>query len=650
MNSASSSRRFDVLGAALRGEWDTIISFYNLQQTETLSDIDNEGDDTNVLVSSVSGDTILHMCALCCQTDIMNQLLRILPAAKRLLSVPNRKGNTVLHEAARTGIVEMAMLILKKEVDGGGDQVLISVPNLNGETPIYWAATYGHKDMLLFLNTTATSNGITSTFTSPSMVGPLTMRTDGSTILHAAVLAESYDMALEIMKIYPDLASSRNGDGAMASHLLALSPTSFKSGTMYSRQYLGASVFVLAMKVVNIIYTCIPIESYGTHDRLQPDSSLKEKIKHYFRWLCRGFWRLPVIKIIYNAKLKHSYALQLLRKLLEKDFGQWMMTYDDPPLQYQHPLTITNKVKERPIILATKLGIIEMFKEIIDVYPESIEVTDEEAGRNLLHLAAEYRHESIIDFLKSSSTNSKRNLDMLVVGIDKDGNTPLHAAAKLGTHKPWHIRGAAQWMQWECVWFQRIKHLLPPHMLIMKNSNNQYAYQVFTETHRDLREQGERWLKEGTNNCIVISALLATVMFASAFTTPGGNDSHSGRPVLLKNQDFEPFLHYVGLSLFFSLISLGLFFSIYTAPFDEHEFFLRLPLRVVFAVTALFNSVIFTVCAFLQTWMLITGWTFPLGLDLFEIGIASLGVVFIAELYADIIVGFICYLLDILFI
>ncbi|XP_026399185.1 ankyrin repeat-containing protein At5g02620-like isoform X2 [Papaver somniferum] len=626
MNSATSNRRFDVLGAALRGKWDAIISFYNFQQMEPLSDIDSEGDNTNVLVSSVSGDTILHMCALCCQTDIMNQLLRIMPAAKRLLSVPNRKGNTVLHEAARTGIVEMAMLILKKEVDGGGDQVLISVSNLNGETPIYWAAMYGHKDMLLFLNITATSRRITSKFTSPSMVGPLTMRTDGSTILHAAVLAEFYDIALEIMEIYPDLASGRNGDGAMASHLLALSPSSFKSGTMYSRQYLGTTLFVLATK--------------GSPSRAMGHMIDYNQSPHVRK--SSG--------ITSDGYVEHSYALQLLWKLLEKDYGQWTMTYDDPPLQYQHPSTINNKVLERPIILATKLGIIEMLKEIIEMYPESIEVTDEEAGRNLLHLAAEYRHESIINFLKSSSTNSKRNLDMLVVGIDKDGNSPLHAAAKLGTHKPWHIRGAAQWMQWECVWFQRVKRLLPPHMLIMKNCNNQYAYQVFTETHRDLRVEGERWLKEASNICMFISALIATVMFASAFTLPGGNDSHSGRPVLLKNQDFVPFLHYVGLSLFFSLISLGMFFSIHTAPFEEHEFFLRLPLRVVFAATAFVNSVTFTVCAFFQTWMLISGWTFPLGLLCFDIGLASVGVVFIAELFPDIIVGFISYLLDILFI
>ncbi|XP_026383191.1 uncharacterized protein LOC113278600 isoform X1 [Papaver somniferum] len=291
---------------------------------------------------------------------------------------------------------------------------------------------------------------------------------------------------------YPDLAPCSNGDGAMASHMLALSPSSFKSGTMYSQQYLEASVFVLAIKVSQS-----RVMGHKKHYNQIPHSRKHSSITSdgYLEF----FGHLPVIKLIYNAKLKHSYAIQLLRKLLEKDYGQWTMSYGHLPIEYQHPLAIrkrvTNEVRERPIILATKLGIIEMVKEIIEVYPESIELTDEKAGRNLLHLAAEYRHESIIDFLKSSSSNSKRNLDMLVVGIDRDGNSPLHAAAKLGTHKPWHIRGDAQWMQWECVWFQRIKRLLPQHMLTIKNCNNQYASQVFTETHQHLRQQGERWLK-----------------------------------------------------------------------------------------------------------------------------------------------------------
>ncbi|XP_026385092.1 uncharacterized protein LOC113280720 [Papaver somniferum] len=538
-----------------------------------------------------------------CALNAVKLMLKSLPAAKRLLAVSNKKGNTVLHEVARTGIVKMATLIIEKELDGGGDRLLVSVPNLNVETPIYWEAMYGHKDMFLFLNTTASSRGITSTSTSTSMVSPLTIRTsDHSTILHAAVLVESYDVAMEILEIYPHLASSINDDGATASHILALSPSSFKSGTKYFQHYLGAIPFVLIQIAAAIVYSC-----------------------------------LPVLKIIYNTKLKHNHAIRLLWKLLEKDYGQWTMSfgpeilhgwdYKYNNLENPHPFSTlptrvtTYKVRERPIILATKLGIVEIFKEIINVYPESIEMTDEEAGRNLLHLAAEYIHASIIEFLKSSSTISKRNLDMLVVGIDRDGNTPLHAAANLGKHKPWHIRGAAQWTQWECVWFERVKRMLPPNIIKMKNSKNQYAYQVFTETHSDLREQGERWSKEASNNYMLLSALLATMMFGS-----------------------------ISYGLFFCIISLGLFLTIQAAPFNEHDFFLRLPLRTAFSVTALFNTFTFTALSFFQAYMLITGWTGPLVWLNFDMAIGLVGLLFSADLYVDIVGCFIRYLIDILFI
>ncbi|KAI3880701.1 hypothetical protein MKX03_008112 [Papaver bracteatum] len=441
---------------------------------------------------------------------------------------------------------------------------------------------------------------------------------------------------MEIMEIYPDLASYTNGDGATALHILAQSPSSFKSGTTYFHNYFGATPFLFTEIAAAIIYTYIPIENYETRNATthittaQPDSSFNEKFKHYFRRLC-----FPVLKLIYSAKQKHNYAIQLLRKLLEKDCGQWSTGYGaDIPHGRDDKLVITTRVntyrvRERPIILATKLGIVEMLKEIIEVYPKSIEFCDEDAGRNLLHLAAEYRHEPIIDFLKSLSINSKRNSEILVTGIDRDGNTPLHAAAKFGKHKPWHIRGAAQWMQWECVWFQRVKRMLPPHMLIMKNCNNQYAHQAYTETHKDLRLQGEKWLEEGSNSFyMLISALIATVMFASAFAVPGGYNSTSGRPVLLKNHDFRPFIYYVGFSLLFSLVSLGLFLSIHAAAFNEEDFFFVLPLRTVLAITALINSVTFTACAYFQAFMLITGWTDPSVFLDFVIGVGGLGVLF----------------------
>ncbi|KAI3911948.1 hypothetical protein MKW98_010892 [Papaver atlanticum] len=210
-----------------------------------------------------------------------------------------------------------------------------------------------------------------------------------------------------------------------------------------------------------------------------------------------------------------------------------------------------------------------MSKEIIKAYPEKIEVSDEEVGRNLLHLIRGKTHHQLI----------QRGLDMLV-------------------------------------W---IKRMLPPNMLTMKNCNEQYDHQVFIETHVDFKEQGEIWLKEGSNNYMLTSALIETVIHINASIT-GGNDSTSGRPILLYDHDFGPFfITYLIPCCFFSPISLGLFLYIHAAPFNEHGLFFRLP---------------FCFCCncFIQSYMLVTAWIFPIGLRILNIGLASLRVLFFAEL------------------
>ncbi|OVA01269.1 Ankyrin repeat-containing domain [Macleaya cordata] len=440
---------------------------------------------------------------------------------------------------------------------------------------------------------------------------------------------------MEILELYPYLAWSRKEDGTTASHILALSPSSFKSGTIYSYQYVGASPFTSPEKIAIALYKLIPVDDYKTSAVAARQSlrrsSFTERCKHYFKsgikWICRG---CPVLGIFYKAKEKHTYVMQLLEQLLEKDSQiQWNYASGDGRNPSKHnnykklqfdSVKETKKCIERPIILATKMGIIEMVKEIVNMFPESLEFIDEEAGKNVLHLAAEHRHEYIMEWLKSMK---KRDLANLVVGIDREGNTALHAAAKLGEDKPWHIRGAAHHIQWECVWFERIKYLLPAHMITIKNSNNQSAKEVFTKTHKDLLENAEKWLKDGSNTCMLMCTLIATVMFASAFTIPGGNDQETGLPVLLKTSEFTPFIQYAAVSLFLSLLSLGLFLSIHTSRFNEEDFYVWLPLKTVAALTTLFDSLVFTIASFSQAYFLVTGWRFPVVMTVLDIAMAA---------------------------
>ena len=65
----------------------------------------------------------------------------------------------------------------------------------------------------------------------------------------------------------------------------------------------------------------------------------------------------------------------------------------------------------------------------------------------------------------------------------------------------------------------------------MKNSNNETAKDVFRTEHKKLAEQGEKWMKGTANSCMLVSTLIATVLFAAAFTVPGGNFNDNGIPI-----------------------------------------------------------------------------------------------------------------------
>ena len=51
-----------------------------------------------------------------------------------------------------------------------------------------------------------------------------------------------------------------------------------------------------------------------------------------------------------------------------------------------------------------------------------------------------------------------------------------------------------------------------------KNSNNETAKDVFRTEHNKLAEKGEKWMKDTANSCMLVSTLIATVLFAAAFT------------------------------------------------------------------------------------------------------------------------------------
>ncbi|XP_041016689.1 uncharacterized protein LOC121259250 [Juglans microcarpa x Juglans regia] len=72
-------------------------------------------------------------------------------------------------------------------------------------------------------------------------------RKNGDTILHCAIAGDYFDLAFQIIRLYPKLARSVNQKGLTPLHLLASNPSAFRSGSHLGGYY-------------KIIYHCILVD------------------------------------------------------------------------------------------------------------------------------------------------------------------------------------------------------------------------------------------------------------------------------------------------------------------------------------------------------------------------------------------------------
>ncbi|KAK9265649.1 hypothetical protein L1049_027324 [Liquidambar formosana] len=136
----------------------------------------------------------------------------------------------------------------------------------------------------------------------------------------------------------------------------------------------------------------------------------------------------------------------------------------------------------------------------------------------------------------------------------------------------------------------------------MPNSNGQTPWELFTEKHRELVKEGQTWMKETATSCTVVAALIVTIMFATAFTVPGGN-SESGFPLFSAKKLFNLFIVCDALSFLSSSISI-FFLGILTSRYGEEYFLKSLPTKMIIGLTSLFISISTMTIAFFTALLL----------------------------------------------
>ncbi|KAK4368285.1 hypothetical protein RND71_012077 [Anisodus tanguticus] len=167
------------------------------------------------------------------------------------------------------------------------------------------------------------------------------------------------------------------------------------------------------------------------------------------------------------------------------------------------------------------------------------------------------------------------------------------------------VSGAALQMQREMLWFKEVEKIVPPSLHRSKNRDGKTPRQLFTEEHKQLLKEGERWMKDTANSCMIVATLIATMVFAAAFTVPGGNNGDIGTPIMLKLNAFAVFVISDAVALCGSIVSIIMFLSILTSRYAEDDFLVSLPAKLLFGLTALFVSIVSMLLAFVATFFLV---------------------------------------------
>ncbi|KAL7219248.1 hypothetical protein ACSBR2_012350 [Camellia fascicularis] len=321
------------------------------------------------------------------------------------------------------------------------------------------------------------------------------------------------------------------------------------------------------------------------------------------QWLYYHFLRaqvFPWLRALDDVKQKHMYALELGKGLLEEQKTWNQHFYWEDLLASE----VTMNKEPNPLREAIKHGILELVKIILKKFPEASNSFDDN-GRNILHIAVEYKHILIYEYLKKHVDHKER----MLCDVDSDGNTILHVAAT-SENVPKFLFGQFLSMAWDFFWFQHVKNDFRPDLLPHQNSENLTAKELFEENHKEVKEKAEEEVKHMIKGLMLLSILISTINFAAIFTIPGGFDEKNGQPHFFKDPESEKFkeLHYfliyVGGSLIASLLALGTQLSIQLSRFRSNDFYVVLPFKYFLAMSALFYSSTMTITTCFQAYIL----------------------------------------------
>ncbi|XP_050262517.1 uncharacterized protein LOC126706966 isoform X5 [Quercus robur] len=535
--------------AALKGNW---------REAEDII----RGYPDGIILDSITemDDTVLHIASATKHATFVKEVVGLL-TKKEELEQKNKCGDTAFCIAAESGIVTIAEEMWKKNED------LVLIRNKKERTPLQAAALFGHRDMVAYLLPKTSFQNLTTK--------------EKMDILVATITHDMYDITFEILVKESALATANNR--ALALRELARKPSAIGSRSQPSL-WKSCLNYCITFKILEKEATLATAKKRALVLReLARKASGIGSESHPSVWKrCLNSW----LKRIFNKALMETLAHQLVIELSEE-----VQLFKDKKLDVLSVLTT-----------AAKVGNAEFLIILIRTYPDIMWITDSR-NRSLFHIAVINRQESVFNLIHEVVTFK----EIILTKYDKPENENiLHLAGYLAPPSRLNIvSGAALQMQRELLWFKEVEMIVLPSLLKTQNSKNLTPWDLFTMEHENLRRDGEKWMKNTAKNCMLVATLITTVVYAAAFTVPGGSNQVTGIAIFHKAKWFRVFFISDAIALVSSSSSILMFLSILTSRFAEMDFLVSLPLKLVLGLTTLLISIVGMLVAFSATCFLV---------------------------------------------
>ncbi|XP_031371571.1 uncharacterized protein LOC116187111 isoform X2 [Punica granatum] len=548
--------------AALNGDWEAADSIFK--------------SDPEALTAKITsmGETALHVAADVGRTEFIEKLVALMtPEALEIQE--HERSQTALHYAVARGSLHIVKTLVAK------NGRLMEMADRWEYTPLHLAAYYFEsKEIVWYLVLKMPDVPL------PYTASPFFAGSAASQLIDKLVASRSYDICLHLLDQYPFLATVTTVNEAGMLSGLAHRPSEFPSGSKLG--FCG-----------RCIYRIIPVESHHKPRNSSPKSDLEDQraeepptllqsatsyLNQVMQWINGASWTaiehlVPGIKHIKDQKFKHK----CIQKMVEIACQQMSCWNEKDVLSYF--------AKVGFFYIAAQNGGVELITTCLQYFPYLMRNNTIRLQAAVLH-----RQEKVFNLFLGGAVTTK----YLAATFDaQTQENILHKVARLAPYpRLSSVSCPALQMQRELQWFKAVEKLLNPTQRTIKNKKWETAREIFTTEHRDLLRDAERWMKDTSNSCMVVSTLIATVVFAAAFTVPGGNVEDQGIPLFLKEKVFILFVVSDALGLFSSTTSVLMFLSILTARYAEEDFLRPLPKRLILGFASLFLAIACMMVAF----------------------------------------------------